>query len=203
MRIVLKPAGLFVVLLAISVLAVFAFTRSPPSAKIVSPMVAPATPSPVTTPANLAVNADMLAKGANGLPDGWGHQWSGRGKVSASQDMTEGGDSPPCLRIDTNDTDGQGQVAQMITVQPGERVTVGGAVKAQGIGTFSLAAQFYDSKLSPVGFEHILMATPGAGWQTAEKTVTIPEGASTLGIVSYADGTGRGWVDDVSVTRQP
>ncbi|MBC8137295.1 MAG: hypothetical protein H8F28_15555 [Fibrella sp.] len=201
MRIVIKPAGLIVILFAIGVLAAFAFTKQTVPRKSAPMAVVAMRATPSQVPENLAVNADMSAKGNNGLPEAWGFPWSGRGKVEAHQDDTEGNTAPPSIVIDTHDTDGQGQVAQMIKAKPGERFTVSGFVKAKGSGTFSLAVQFYDAKMSPVGFEHVDFAKPGESWTRVGKSISVPQSAVSLGVIIYADGKGKGWIDDISVTR--
>ncbi|MBC7808760.1 MAG: hypothetical protein H7145_21720 [Akkermansiaceae bacterium] len=121
----------------------------------------------------------------------------------ASYDSTEGGTAPPSLKIDTCGTDGKGQVAQLIACNSGEKLNINGSVKCLGSGMVSLAVQYYDDRSSPIRFEHLFFAKQGDGWQSGGKTVTLPERAVTLGIVLYAEGVGKGWLDDVAITRVP
>lgn len=201
MRIILKPAGLVVVLLAmISLVSVALLKTAKPDGAS-----GPPAPTPEQTPTalNLAKNSGMEAPGSGRLPEGWDQKWVGNGKVDIRLDENEGHPAPPSLLIDTLGMSGKAQIAQLIPIKPGEKLNVRASIKSQGVGTFSCAVQFYNKDAMPLRFEHAGFAKPGEGWTSVATSVVVPNESVSLGIVLFTSGTGRGWLDDVSVVKVP
>lgn len=202
MRIVLKPGGLLIIFITLSVLGFIVFSqKKDEKAAPSSVAVVAATPAPA--PVNLLRNADMTAKGEFDLPKKWGDTWSEPRPVTAKYDASESHSAPASLCLDLGKGFAKGQVKQNLDVLPGERYRVVGYIKSGGTGVWSLGTQFYDDKYNAIGFEHVGEPFPKPTWEKREKVVTIPPKVVRMGVMLYAEGEGKGWIDDVSVTREP
>lgn len=201
MKIVLKPGGLLVVVLALLVLGGVAFSRRGAGTSPTSPTASDAAP-----PVNLAQNPDMSAKdaGNSGLPGGWGRSWWEGKPPIFRRDESESRSAPASLLLEMQHKSLSGQVKQRIMVQPGERYRISGYIKtANATGKWSLAVQYDDKDEKVMNFIHIGSLQPSTEWQLRESVVTVPVGAAGMGIAFFANGEGKGWLDDVSVTREP
>ena len=204
MRVVLKPAGLFVVLACIGVLLVFALRPKDgiPVAGRAAPPVAMPSSAPAT-PENLAQNADMTTPGEAGRPANWGNLWGDGGKFEVRRDEAQSHSAPASLLMDTLGTQAKGQTTQIFDVQPGEKYRVGGFIKSAGTGTFTLAVQMYDAKWKSRDFRHVSDTGLSPTWQYHETKIVVPDGVTMLGMALYADGKGKVWLDDMTVTKVP
>ena len=203
MRIILKPAGFLVVLLTIGILLFAAFTKRGVSVPPAAPVAATPAPAPVASPLNLVQNGDMSAQSAEGFPANWGDRWFDGKGVAVTSDAVEPHSAPAALRLDTENGFVKAQSKQVIPAQSGSQYKVSGYIRSKGTGVWSLGVQFYNAAMKPVGFQHIGDTTPNAAWQQREDTVTVPPDATQMGVMLYAEGQGKGWLDDVSVTAVP
>jgi len=205
MRIVLKPGGLIIIVLALLVLGGVMFSQQRKEA-IPSNIPVTLAPTPIAplVAANLLQNVNMSAKDdASGLPVGWGNTWSEGKPPRVRRDESEFHSAPASLLLDTQGESTKGLVQCTFPAKPGERYKISGYIKSVATGTVSIAAQFAKSDMQPVGFQHIGIPTATPEWQRREAIITVPKEATQCGVLLYVDGNGKAWLDDVSVTREP
>jgi hypothetical protein len=140
-----------------------------------------------------------MSKGTS-IPDNWNNSWTGRGKITVSRDTTTFKSAPASLCVDSNGADAQGQASELIDVTPGTTFTLNGFVKSQGNLKVNVAVQPSNGSWTPISFIQAKYVQGDQDWTPFSAKITIPDGAEHAGIVLLIEGTGKAWLDDVTVT---
>ena len=126
------------------------------------------------------------------VPEGWRGRF---GNVTVTRDTATAHGGKASLSVQ-----GTGSGHQMIAVQPGLKLNLGGWVKC-GEGTkVNFAAQFFDEKFAWNEFVQVKYLQGFQDWQFASKEITVPENATRMAVGLYVDGVGRAWLDDITLT---
>jgi hypothetical protein len=204
MRIILKPAGAIVVLIAIGILAFTSFRN-----RAAVPVAATPVPTPTPAQKTLALVAkpvpgDLIKNGAMSegtfVPTSWDAKWQGKGKIVFSRDTTCYVDAPASLQLKTVDGPGEGQIAQRLSGKPGQKIHLAGFIRSEGNAIVHIGIQAHTAKFSPLSFQIVRTLDKPRDWIAFEKDVTLPPNTDHYGVTLYIKGDGKAWLDAVHVT---
>jgi lysophospholipase L1-like esterase len=132
------------------------------------------------------------------IPEGWSATF---GKVYAKRDTETVHGGKASLSVQ-NSSSSSGSVHQMIPVEPGLKIKLGGYMKCAEGSKASFGAQFFDEKFTWNEFVKVRRQEGVQDWQFGELEITVPERASRMAIALYVEGVGRAWLDDVTLSGE-
>jgi len=136
---------------------------------------------PAQQPAAVLVNAELLDKDGDGLPDGWHPLPPANNtttRLSLNKDANE-----IALHISDKDPAAGVGVCQWIPCRSGHRYTFSAEVKG---GAISLYLNPCDSRQRLVGMEQATTTTASMDWRRCGISVTVPPGATQLQVRIYS-----------------
>lgn len=205
MRIILKPAGAFLVLGTLSCLA-FTAVRFKIAAAEATRTAAAAplrvAPAPVPSAASSLLKNGAMSEGTL-LPLGWDTEWTGKGKIAVARDTSIFHDAPAALRLESVGGSAEGQIAQMVPGKSGEKLLLKGFARSQGKVTVHVAIQPYKELGAPINFQVVRQLGGEQDWAPFEREIVLPEGTTVYGVVLFLTGEGKAWLDEVTVTSVP
>ena len=158
--------------------------------KPVPPEVAPTAFNAIT------LNNPSFAAGDGEETRGWDQRW---GSVKAARDTSVFKSAPAALRVETTER-GQAQAGQMIEITGGTRLKIGGWVKTQGDVKLNFMAQSFTSDWHPIDFQQLKYAQNDSDWSEGQKEITVPIKAARVLVGLLVEGSGRAWLDEVTIS---
>jgi lysophospholipase L1-like esterase len=141
---------------------------------------------------SLIQNGNMEA-GAD-KPDGWSTQ----GVAHIERDTIVVRSAPASLRVEWQD--GSGGTFQRLNPNPSGSFTVKGYTRVEGTFEVSqVALQFFDATRKQIGWKVISLLKSSGDWTEFHGQFTPPPSTAGTLLVVAAKGTGRIWLDDVTV----
>lgn len=143
-------------------------------------------------------NGDMSAGTAE--PQDWQLSSYKVGKVALKRDTSTCRSAPAALLVQT-DGPATSFAHQRLDPYPTGPITIRGQAKVQGqFKTAQIAIQLFDANWKQIDWKAVTTLGSSGDWQEFSATVTLPENASNALFGLSFDGTGRIWIDDVTVS---
>ncbi len=132
--------------------------------------------------------------------------WASQGTAHITRDTTVYKTGSASLRIDWDG--GSGGAYQKLNPTPTSRFTVKGSVHVEGIFEVAqVAIQSFDPTRKQIGWKAIANPRPGTDWTDFMAQIEPLPAATSIVLLVAGKGTGKIWLDDVSVesveTNQP
>lgn len=146
---------------------------------------------------------DILQNGSMSEGDEKPTSWSlykGSGTLVLTKDKEVYKQGPASLCLSSGDSPAVGNAYQSFPFKGG-RITVSGYVKVDGALDESLVAvqTFEGDSFVPSGWFTVYNATKATDWQEFSTTVTIPPTVSRCTVTVTLKGTGKVWLDEVTL----
>lgn len=148
------------------------------------------------------LNNASMEDGAD-TPTNWSVAWTGRGALKISRDTQTAKEGKASLSLASVGGDALGQAAQTFDAVAGTKFKLGGWVKSAGKLKVNFYTQIFDGAYHPVAkdsFQQAGYAQDDTEWKHFEKEITLPEGASHIGVGLLIEGVGQAWLDDVQIS---
>jgi hypothetical protein len=204
MRVILKPGGVALLLVALVALAAFALRpRGGP------PAVRAAAVAPTLLHGSVGGDdGDMEHEGSTRLPTGWGNVTEEKGTLRASRDGAVAHGGAASLRLEAAGGPATGNVSHPLPVaeSAGRRLVVRGWLRVEGRPeTIQVAVFAQDAAYKTVLWGVVASPTAdpagaaGGAWVPFEGRAAVPPGARDVRLMLFLSGQGRVWLDDVTV----
>jgi lysophospholipase L1-like esterase len=128
-------------------------------------------------------------------------QWVKEGKVSVARDTQVFKEGPSSLRVDGQG--GSGNACQWIEKGGARKFTVKGFMKVAGGAKAQVVVQPIDAKWSKNEWKQIKFLAGDSDWEKFEKEVQLPEWTGRFRVMLHVEGTGKAWLDEVTIGDQP
>lgn len=124
--------------------------------------------------------------------------WTLQGAAALARDTAVFKSQSASLRIDLNA--GSGGAYQKLEPTPTGEIKIRGSSRLEGtFDTAQVALQSFDDSRKQIGWKVVSMLKPGQDWMDFQAQFIPPPGASSVILLVVGKGTGRIWLDDVSV----
>lgn len=168
------------------------YTSTPKDAENARPF------DPVEAGLPKARNLDLEAGGAP--PSAWDQKWTGRGTLTVETDTSSAKEGKASLRV-TLAPDSAGQVSQAVEGKAGTRFRLSAWIKVEGSVKVSFGTQNFRDDWSALGTDQAGFVQGPSDWVKVEKVIELPSGTARFFLGLYCEGTGRVWLDGVSIGK--